>query len=544
MGNDAPTPPPTGTPPTSPGPLAAPMSLTDRTAAGAGFMAATVVASRVIGFACNLVLTHFLAPEHFGILTMAMTVAALAGLVQSFGLREVLIRKQSSYRHLANAGFWFSVLTGMSCAGLILAAAPLAVAHYHEPRLWGVLGVLAASVPLASISLVPEARLSIDLRFRWMSALNASVAIGSVLLSVVFAILGFKEYALVLPRLIMTIVRTALAFHVSGFRPRMSFQLRRWKYFIGDSTWALLSALAMTIVIQVDAILLGRAVSSESLGLYTWSQQLSLQVMIMLAMSLGQVLMPALAKLSHEPRRQAEAAIRACRMLGMLVVPTFLLQAAAIDPLLRLLFTAEWQSTIPILQVLSVGMAGRFFGQPTQSLFQSQGRFRGWTITTFVMAATLIGSIMLALWLTIPAGQPLPIKDAEAGRAAALAVAIALSIWGVVLEPACFYLAVRHAGSPLGSVIGIVLRPLLVSVAAVGAGYFAMGLVPEHWFGGRALHVARLFVLGAVATPLIMLGMYLFMRPTVDELLDRLGPMLGSLGIRRRGRGDHPRGST
>jgi PST family polysaccharide transporter len=510
-------------------------SLGDRAAAGAGFMAAQMILTRIVGFVCNLALTALLAPEHFGILAMATTVVAIAGLVQAFGLREVLIRKQSSYRHLSTSCFWFSVITGLLCGLLMLAFAPLAVRYYNEPRLVGLLGIMAMSVPIGAMQVVPEAKLSIDLRFKWLSTFNSMVSIGSAVLTLVFAALGFKEYSLVLPRLIMITVRTVLGFRVSGFRPRLTFQFRRWRYFLGDSTWMFFSSFAMIIMLQADVVLLGNVVQTSVLGIFTWSRELSLQMMVMLAFSLGQVLMPALAKLAHNPQRQADAAIRACRMLGMVVVPTFLLQAAAIDPLINLLFKARWHDTIPILQILSIGMAGRFFGQPTQSLFQSQGRFRTWCFVACGCAASMVAGLIVAIQLARPAGTPTNDEELRI----AMSVALAVSLWGVIAEPLGFLIAIRPAGRGVRDVALIVLKPLAVGVVGVGAGVLAMRFVPQGVVGPKTYEILRLFVLGAVSTPLLLVGTYLFMRPTLDDLLDRVGPMLGAVGIRRRGHTAH-----
>ena len=490
-------------------------SLTERTATGFAFMAAQMIVTRLLGILGNLVLAWLLVPEDFGLIGMATSVVAFAQIVQSIGVREVLIRRQSSYKHLANAGFWIAVSSGLLCAIVIAACSPLAALLFKEPRVVGLLLVLAAAIPVSNASLVPEARLQIDLRFRWVAMLNMISAGGTVILTVVFAWLGFGAYSLVLPRLILAVVRTLLAWRIAGFTPRLSLQTRRWKYIIGDSLWVLLANLCMTVQLQADVIMLGRALAvrgkdtaAQELGLYTFASALSMQAVILLAFSLGQILLPALSKLQEDPARQADALLRALRVLAMLVIPTCLLQAAVAEPAVQLVFPAKWASAIGVLQVLSLGMALRFFGVPVAALFQAQGRFRAY----FVMLLGFMIFFLAVVTPTVFLTQSI------------VATAIAVAAWAAVIEPLGLYFALKPTGRGAGEVLATFIPPLFIAATACAAGWWCAGLVPAH--PGRLTHFWRILVTCAVAAPILIAGTRLFMRPSWDEAAQRLSPFL------------------
>lgn len=489
-----------------------PLSLTERTATGFAFMAAQMIITRALGIVSNLLLAWLLLPSDFGLIAMATGIVTFAQVIQAVGVRELLIRRQSSYRHLANAAFWISFLLGLLCAAGIALASPLAARFFNEPRVIGLLLVIAASIPITNASIVPEAKLQIDMRFRWVAMLNMITTGGTLTLTVVLAALDYGAYSFVLPRLIFAIVRTALAWRVAGFTPRLNMQTRRWRFIVGASFWVLLTNICLAVLLQSDVVMLGRVATSAEVGLYGFAFALSLQAVVLIAFSLGQILLPALSKLQDDPKRQATALMRAMHVLAMLVIPTCVLQAAVADPLVRLIFPDKWVGAIPVLQVLSLGMALRFFGIATNALFQAQGRFRDQFVTTLCAMVFFLAVVTPVIFIT---------RDI-------VATAIAVSVCLGITEPLSLCIALRPTGRGIRDVLGVTLPPLLIAVIACGAGLWLVHLIPTPPFAlpGRFVHLWSIAVICAVAGPLILIGSRAFMRPSWDEAVERLLPML------------------
>src|SRR5439155_9904086 len=139
-----------------------------------------------------------------------------------------------------------------------------------------------------------------------------------------------------------------------------------------------------------------------------------------------------------EPARQLQGFLRAVRALAAVAVPVCVLQAAVAGPVVRLIFSpradpGKWYAAIPVLQVLSLGMAFKAVGMPTSNLLQAQGRFKLYLKLTAVYAAVFLVMVALAAALSVP-------------ERSALAVAVAVAITFAVLEPMIMHVAVRRAG--------------------------------------------------------------------------------------------------
>lgn len=496
-------------------------SLTERAATGFFFMAMQTVATRAIGVLGNLMLAWLLLPEHFGLVAIANGVVAFVQVIQTIGIREVLVRKQSSYKHLANAGFWISLTVGMIGMLAVAAVAPLAAWFYDQPALLGLLLVLSLALPTSSMSLVPEARLQIDLRFRLLAQLNMITSAGATVLTVACAFLGMGAYSFIVPRVVAWTLRMTVAWNAAGFRPRFRLQFDRWRFIIGDSIWVLLSNLCIIVTTNADVLLLGRALGKTgnggaALGLYTFAVGLSLQFIVLLAFSLGQVMMPTLSKLAHDPARQGDAMVRAMRVLGMLIIPTCVLQAAVAEPVVQLIFPAKWAGSIAVLQALSLSMSLRFYGVAVAAMFHAQGRFRGYFRWTFVMAALFIVAVAPVVFLT---------RDI-------VYTAIAVAVWGAVVEPWGLYFALRRSGLGWSAVFSTFVYPLLLSIGGCGLGMLVARHAPLP--AGAAGLVVQIVIVSAIAGLVYAIGARMLMRPTWNEAADRIGPLLNKIKSRVR----------
>src|SRR5205085_3781661 len=102
-------------------------------------------------------------------------------------------------------------------------------------------------------------------------------------------------------------------------------------------------------------------------------------------------------------------------------------------PFIRAIFPAKWLPSIPVLEVLCLGMAFRCVGYPSFSLMQARGRFK-----TFSGLVGIGAVVFITLTLTASKFTP----DA----AAAIRVAQVVAIYFALEAPIAIYIAIRPAG--------------------------------------------------------------------------------------------------
>src|SRR5690606_35207936 len=210
-------------------------SLTARTAWGFSWSLAQVVVSKGLALASQLVLAWLLVPGDFGLVSLALSVAIFINLLRDAGIRQILIHRQHTLSRWVNPAFWMSGTLGLLAGALMALAAPIAGRVFGEPRLPGLILVLAVAAPPTALGMVPEALCSIRLQFRLLSVVTVAQASFQFALSVLMAWAGYGPYSMIVPLAASAVLRAAVLLVLSrpmiGPRPH----LRLWRHLVGDS---------------------------------------------------------------------------------------------------------------------------------------------------------------------------------------------------------------------------------------------------------------------------------------------------------------------
>jgi len=478
-------------------------SLGQKTSRGFIWLMGQTIALKLLSALGQVVIAYLLVPGELGLVGLAYTTAGFAGVVQQTGVRDILIARHARFRRWANAGFWIALSSGIIACAMQLVMG-LFIAHLYPKlipadtsRIAGLLVLLGLAAPLNALSIVPMAQLSNQLRFRTVAAVNIWQTVSILLLSIFFAAPPFRlgAYAIILPRPIVSLIQAIWLWWIT--RPPVQWwpQFRRWKFLLGDSGWNVLNWLFAYIIFQGDYFALGMMHTVDVVGIYYFAYGLSMQTQMVFTINLWGVLLPALAKLQDDLPRQTAAFLRAARLLAIVAVPICLLQAAAADPLLHLFFKPKWYSGIPVLQVLSIGMAVQCVSGTFSTLLMARGRFR----SNMILQGA--GAVVFAalVWNGSMAGG-----DAGPHRAD-LTVAVAVACYYAICGPIFLYVAIRPGGGRWQDVVAVLLPPLIAGAAAAAIAMLAASMLPPMPLRDGARVAVTVAVQGAIYLPLIRL---------------------------------------
>ena len=498
-----------------------PQPIGNRVASGYAWMTGQAVIAKAISLAGQIVLARLLEPSDFGLIGLALMVAALVSTVQSAGITEVLIQRFAHWRRWVTPGFWISVVFGLMAALLLGAAAPLVARACHEPQLTHLILILAAALPFDALSMIPGISLQGSMRFPLLAKLEVARVAVVTALSIVLACFGVGAASFILPMFIVAVLRAAVLWGLAHPKVRMRLQLGRWKYILKDSRLIVGVNIANALVAQGDYMMLGLLHSKDVVGVYFFSFGLSSQAIAILVGKLSEVLLPALSHLQVDPQRQTQAFFRATRLVAMIAFPSCLLQAALAGPIMRLLFGGKWTAAIPVFAVLSIGMISSVVAAPAWSLLQAQGRFTTAFRYSFVRAIVFL----FVVWVA-----------AKMGGALSVAIAVAAFLW--VGGPSLIYIAVRGRGVSVMAMLKMHLLPLGLSVAALAPalllGWLIRWKMPDAPMQIFKMRIGLNDLAYAATVAACDLTLYIaFFRWAAPqefaELLDRLRPLLSGL---------------
>jgi O-antigen/teichoic acid export membrane protein len=343
--------------------------------------------------------------------------------------------------------------------------------------------LIAATGPLMSLDMVAEAKLQNELRFGLLAAANWGVEVAKLLLQILFAWVlpaDYKAYSFILPRPCVALARLFILWRAARPPVRRTPQFHRWKHLLSDSATLFTSNLFLMLQWQGDYIVLASLFADKAiLGVYFLAFNLSTQTMQLFTGNLTGVLFPALSKLQGDPQRQIRAFLDATKLLAIIAVPLCLLQMGAADPGVRMFFQdKKWESTNPVLQALSLGMAFRVVASPGGSLIQAQGRFRVILITNVINAIVFLALVTAGAMVGKPASANLWLRPATT-------VGIAVAFYFALIGPIFLYVAIRPSGGTWRDIGRVYGAPMVVSTLAIAAAMFAGHMVPEQQIRGH-----------------------------------------------------------
>ena len=458
--------------------------------------------SRILSPLGQIFLARLLLPEDYGVIGLAYTVTTLAAVLQTSGVREILVRRHKQFRRWRNAAFWLALLLGLVSSAVILLGAPAAAAFYGNGRLVGVLAGLSLLPLLNALSVVPQAELQARMEFRGVFRIEMFSVIGWPVATVLCAWLGLGPYSFVIPQVLIAATSVWLYWRASGLpKPHGDWHFRRWRFLASDVFVLLGSGGLLTIAGQLDRMILGRMTSSYTVGVYYFAFAFAIQTIQLFSGSVVQVLMPALAGLQDDPARQRLAFERATAIVAYVAVPLCLLQGVLAEPMVRLFFGVKWVAAIPIVEILCLGTAFDIVSSSSHAAIRAQGRFK------MVLAHALLS---LAVFGT--AGVILTHRFGLVGMA--WAFVLNFSVCTVFLT----WQVYRGWGGGLYDALWVYLGPqLLCLLAGLFGAFAALGLM---WLGLTWVNASMGAALVGIAAYAILLRWW---RPDVwAEVMQRM----------------------
>ncbi|MBW4022513.1 MAG: oligosaccharide flippase family protein [Proteobacteria bacterium] len=481
---------------------------------GVTWLIAQSLSARFFGFFSQLFLAALLLPADFGVIGLANTVTSVAQVLVGFGVDDVLLQRQRAMRFWSASAFWISFALGTTGMIAMIIAAPFAARAYHSSSLVGLIIILAVAMPIRTLATVPQVAIRLAMDFRFLAAYNTFEIAALQISTILLAWAGFGAYSFAIPVPVLAVIRAVLFWRKAPPKILQRFRLAQVRYMFGSSTIVFTTRIIVEFINQGDYMVLGIMATHNVVGLYYFAFRFSVQPVRMLAGNFSNVLFPALAQLRSTPEQQADAALRASRLLSYLVVPFCFLQAALAGPGLQFLFGHRWLGAIPLVQLLSIGLPFDAVSWITGSLMSARREFRRSLFFAAVSAPLFFGGVVLGAKLD-----------------GAIGVAAAVVVYYAVYPPICSILILRRGRIAIGKILELYVVPPLLSGASMGAGYGLSLLEPV-----SHSNFLRCVVIGIVGSAVYVGCLYVFRPDVYRDLYHRFSGMFRRVGWRSRPR--------
>jgi O-antigen/teichoic acid export membrane protein len=433
--------------------------------------------------AVTFVLAKALGPEAFGIVALAVVYTALVQMVFQDPVINALVQRKHLFDEHKDVAFWSVCIVSLVTSGTTVLMSGLVASFYGLPALAGVLSALALCVPIRALTVVHEALLQRDLRFKSLTVRTyTSVLVGGAA-GIAAAYAGAGVWALVVQQIITAAVGSIALWLIQSFRPRLRWSSWAARDLVGFSTHLALSNVGVFLGSRADVFVMGYFFGPFAVGIYRLAFRLVDTVLAVTATSIQTVSFPHLASLQGNPHAFGRRLLVAHRMVAVTTLPLLGVLASAAEPIVRLL-GSDWSGAVPVLRVLCLATGFTVISQLTGPTLAALGR--PGLVSAIYWSRGLIG---VAAFVTIgAAARSAPVVDQLVYYG--LAFGSLQAITGVV----SLLVLQRNTGVSARRQLGTILPATLAALLAtsIGFGRHPLGLA-------TLVPVADLAVTGTIA---------------------------------------------
>lgn len=457
------------------------MSILAQRAAGAAWWSALEIASRYgVQFVVTAILARLLTPGDFGVVAVVVVFTTLASIFVDSGFGTALIQRGSPTADERTTVAAYAFVVAIAAAALIAFAAPALAHFFKQPELIPLLRAAVWVLPLSALSVVPDAILTLRLRFRarTMAQLLASVISGAA--GIMLAWNGAGSWSLVVQLIVAAAVRSFMLIILSRDRQdeRGRVTLDALRRLAAFGTYMLLAGVIDAMLTRVQAVLLARLADVRQVGFYSLAQTAQLAPATFIGSILNRVGLPVFVQIADDPVRLRGAMSSALRVSMFCFAPCMLLTAALARPIVIAIYGAMWAPAIPLLSIMAIGTLW-------------------WPVHVLNLAAlSALGRSDLFFRLEVAKALVLLGMLAAAAPHGAVAIATATAFSSFLAVVINTWHARRLLGYGALSQLHDIAAPLLVGCVAVAAAWVVLYCFDSSIIGGfwAALVASALYV--------------------------------------------------
>ena len=377
----------------------------------------TSSATQVARFLFVVALMRLLGPENYGIVAQAAVCIAVAQIFVHFGLAATIVQAPTLNRHEVGTAFWMNVLLGLLVATVVILVAPLVATAFDTEELTAVLRLLSLSILLKSITVVPSALLTRNMRFRALGIVDISSTLVSGMLGLGAALMGADYWALIVQAVSLEALYLILIMSINGL-PELS-----WSRSAARRLWSFSSRLMGADFVyyvsgNTDKFLVAWSLGPIPLGLYSLAFRV-LQVVYQFFGQVGRVILPTFARLQEDQERLLRIFLQVSQSVALALSPAMTLVVLCAPTGVPAVFGDAWSGAVVPFQLLAAMtvpmMLASVMGPLTIAIGRPDWEFRwaiGTTIAGFVAfpIGLLWGIVGVAAAYLILATLQVPIR--------------------------------------------------------------------------------------------------------------------------------------
>lgn len=351
---------------------------------------------RIFDVFLSIAFARLLLPSDFGLVALITVIIGFGRVVILSGIEPSIFAERDVDSKLASSLFWLTFFIGAILFALLWLATPSIVEYYQNSELELVNKIMATTVFMAAVSIVPGAIVKKSLRFQASAIISTTASTIAGLAGLAVILGGGKYWGLVTNSLVQSFLLMVLP--LSLWRPQIIFNYSSLKEVNKTASHLMGFNFINYLARNIDDLLAGKFLGLSELGIYSRAYYLMTLPVTQINGVLANVMMPSLSQIGDDLERLKRAYLKTLRMIGFLGFPVLMGLFAIAEDFISAVWGENWSGvTVPLRILCAVGIL-QTVGYPTGWLYIATKRTRlmfiwGSVASILVIAGFLIGIV-------------------------------------------------------------------------------------------------------------------------------------------------------
>ena len=310
-----------------------------------------------VQFVLSIILARLVSPEDYGVIALILVFTQIATVFIQSGFNTALIQKKESDDTDFSSIFYLSLFVALICYVVLFFAAPFIAKFYNQEILTPVIRVISLTLFFGAVNSVQNAYVSKTMQFKRFFYSSMGAVVGSGIVGVIIAYMGYGVWALVAQQLIKDVLICLILWFTVKWRPKWLFSFERVKALFSFGWKLLCSCLLETIFRNIYNLIVGKIYDSQILGFFNRGQQFPQVIATNIDGSIQSVMLPTLSANNDNIKELKRITRRSISTSAFVLMPCMFGLAAVAEPLVKVLLTDKWLPCIPFLQLACISFS-------------------------------------------------------------------------------------------------------------------------------------------------------------------------------------------
>lgn len=301
-----------------------------------------------------IIFAYLLGPEKFGIIGIISIVVNLGNQITDSGLSSsVIVEKKIDQSDLSTI-FFLNLSLGLVFYLTIFFLSPIISQFFNDEIFTSLLRVHGLGLIIASFTFIHIAILTKNLQFRELTIVNLPCNIISLSVGLTITFLGYGVWGFVWMYLTNQLLLIILLPTVSNWKPSLEFSKKKASKYFRFGSKLMFSTMLYDSAYHLQSVVIGRYFSIKTLGLYEGAKRLNTITIFLINGIVGRFTFPVISK-TNTKNDSLEKTYKIISSLIVVTLPPLIFSMIAIsDPLILIIYGAEWASSVSIFKLLTV----------------------------------------------------------------------------------------------------------------------------------------------------------------------------------------------